>query len=72
MERPMWISVSDRMPKNFQLVLAFHPKEYPEGMRAYVQNGEWVAEDSMPTLRPAQYGSDPTHWMQLPNPPELG
>ena len=66
-----WISVEDRLPENGQLVnCAWHGEVFPAGFQVidddaeffnlYLQNGCGYAE-----------WSPVTHWMPLPDPPEV-
>ena len=66
-EQPRWISVKERLPKEFVSVLVYMPEERPlptvhEGFLA--REGVWYAN---------HFDRDPmeiTHWMPLPEPPK--
>ena len=66
-EQPQWISVTERLPKEFVSVLVYMPEERPlptvhEGFLA--REGVWYAN---------HFDRDPmeiTHWMPLPEPPK--
>ncbi len=57
-----WISVKDRLPNKFDRVLAIN-LNYPYYCIAELGNYGWSYED-------ACYDDEPTHWMQLPKPPQ--
>lgn len=65
-----WISVKERMPEKFQLVIGFCKSNYyPIDILEYRPNEQteesWLASDD--TLL-SEY--DVTHWMPLPEPPK--
>ena len=57
-----WISVSERLPEEDQLVLVFDPELADLGLATYTQSDGWLGECV------ALY--EPSHWMPLPAPPE--
>lgn len=65
---PKWISVKDRLPRNYMSVLAYMPRHYPCQLihECYIgSDGEWHSS--------AVYGvksEDITHWMPIPKPPK--
>ena len=59
---PRWISVEERMPERDKEVLCFfvYPDSTTVCQNVYYGNGHWLGE-----------GSFVTHWMPLPEPPEM-
>ena len=58
-----WIPVSERMPEDGVVVLAWNGKRVVFG---YARDGEWID-----TLYGWVIPNGPTHWMPLPEPPEV-
>ena len=58
-----WISVSDRMPEDGKVVLAWNRNRAVFG---YARDGQWID-----TLYGWVVPNGPTHWMPLPEPPEV-
>lgn len=59
------IPVTEKLPPEFKVVMAFHPKEYPDGMRAFIANGKWEADNMYYDFMPAIDCSDPIYWSPL-------
>lgn len=65
---PKWISVKDRLPRNYISVLAYMPSLYPREQvhECYIGgDGKWYSS--------AVHGvksEDITHWTPLPQPPK--
>lgn len=71
-----WINVKDRLPEPFVSVLLFAPSEPSPIFEAYyVSNGVFNAANIMRGNRGnygrLQLGEDVTHWMPMPEPPEV-
>lgn len=62
--KPGWISVKERLPKDFDQALAYDgDKHYPIGICHKGESGIWHSDMA--------YGMGTiTHWMPLPEPPE--
>jgi hypothetical protein len=58
-----WISVDERMPPDKTVVLAWSGKRVAFG---YVSDGNWID-----TLYGWFIPNGPSHWMPLPEPPEV-
>lgn len=61
-----WIPVSERLPKEDSVVLAFMPEGSelkPEVREMYFVEGEWMNDRG--------HWPEVTHWMPLPEPPEV-
>jgi hypothetical protein len=58
-----WISVSDRLPEDRTVVLAWQGKRVVFG---YARDGQWID-----TLYGWVIPDGTTHWMPLPEPPEV-
>jgi len=63
-----WIPVSDRLPERGSTVLGFLARDTAEGDHDY--HMAWRHMDDRPGLRWNGPG-EPTHWMPLPEPPEV-
>lgn len=57
-----WISVSERLPPDGTLVLAWNGKRVAFG---YARDGNWID-----TLYGWVIPNGPSHWMPMPPPPE--
>jgi hypothetical protein len=63
---PRWIPVSERLPEEDSVVLAFMPEGSelkPEVREMYFVEGEWMNDRG--------HWPNVTHWMPLPEPPEV-
>jgi hypothetical protein len=60
-----WIAVSERLPEKDGSVLVAWDTREPVGI-GHFSDGEWVD----PHFAISEYGR-PTHWMPLPEPPEV-
>lgn len=75
LEKPCWISVTERLPetresilgkKSSKVIVAFHFDDGTQGTdTAHTLNGEWVFEDHITVV-----ARTITHWMPLPTAPE--
>lgn len=65
--KPKWIPVGERLPQNFISVLVHIPdmKPCPTVMEAYRFDDGWVTKMAAFDIECA------THWMPLPEPPDL-
>ena len=63
-----WISVKERLPEKSGLYLTYHAKRGSMTMHYSVNNDAWNAFDHED--RP-KYALEVTHWMHLPEPPEV-
>jgi hypothetical protein len=63
-----WIPVSERLPERGRTVLGFLARYTTEGDHDY--HMAWRHMDDRPGLRWNGPG-EPTHWMPLPEPPEV-
>jgi hypothetical protein len=61
---PRWIPVSERLPPDRTVVLAWSGKRVAFG---YISDGQWID-----TLYGWFIPNGPTHWMPLPAPPTDG
>lgn len=69
---PLWIPVSERLPDRNVYVLVFIPAAAEKTYIASLdEGGMWFSSD--PTADAYSLGEDgaPTHWMSLPEPPEV-
>jgi len=69
-DKPRWIPVTERLPKEWWPVLGliqFHDEEEPPAQQVlwFLGNGHWRE-----TWRGDMIESSVTHWMPLPEPPE--
>ena len=55
-----WISVKDRLPKQYELVLVFNRNNFYLAIREGIEFYEYKEE----------YSISVTHWMPLPEPPK--
>lgn len=62
---PRWIPVSERLPESGETVLAWHYGEVQMAWLNHLTNG--VAY----FVRDTHYNFEPSHWMPLPEPPEV-
>lgn len=60
---PRWISVTERLPNEGERVLVFDKAFLQPEMGTYYSTDGWVG-DEIASL-------DPTHWVPLPEPPEV-
>lgn len=61
---PRWIPVSERLPEDDSVVLAFMPEGSelkPEVREMYFSDGEWMNDRG--------HWPEVTHWMPMPEPP---
>jgi hypothetical protein len=65
LEQPRWIPVSERLPEDKNSWLIFFEKENGAYPGSYF-NGDWYGSDG--EIIPS---SNVTHWMPLPEPPEV-
>jgi hypothetical protein len=65
---PRWISVGERLPERGCTVLGFLARSTTEGDHDY--HMAWRHMDDRPGLR-WNGPCEPTHWMPLPEPPEV-
>lgn len=68
-----WISVKDRLPERWKLVLALykwpHQERLKYGLRQYGDDNDWYNEFGQSTMN--IWDKEPiTYWMPLPEPPE--
>lgn len=63
-----WISTAERQPEKSGLYLTYHAKRGSMTMHYSVNNDAWNAFDHED--RP-KYALEVTHWMHLPEPPEV-
>ena len=61
MSEQRWIPVSERLPDDRTLVLAYASGRHVFG---YMQGGDWID-----TLYGWTLAAPPSHWMPLPEPP---
>ena len=63
---PQWIPVSERLPEDGKIVLVWHYSEVKTAWLNHFTNGVayFVQKDT-------GYTCEPTHWMPLPEPPEV-
>ena len=69
---PQWIPVSERLPDRNENVLIYIPAAAEKTYIASLdEGGMWFSSD--PTADAYSLGEDgaPTHWMPLPEPPEV-
>lgn len=59
-----WISVSDRLPRNGQIVLVWNNAYYWECAEHWTEDGRWVRCSDYRTIKA------PTHWAEVPGPPK--
>lgn len=72
-ERPRWISVKERMPKDERQVLAYYGFDHGDGYLGmmFVQVLDWFGHDPKPHFQhEGLNGMKVTHWMPLPEPPK--
>ena len=69
--QPKWISVEERLPDRYTPVLGNIKKDGTETYVAHVviMDGSWWAKDT--GVYYDDVGGDVTHWMPLPEPPEV-
>lgn len=61
-----WISVEERLPKDWDDVLVYMPRgKYMLVACTYVEAGNRFWDNDNKTMK-----FKPTHWMPLPNPPQ--
>jgi hypothetical protein len=57
-----WISIDDRLPNRAEDVIVFSEDKFQIDI-GFLMNGKWFSDrGELPTV---------THWMPLPNPPEV-
>lgn len=67
-----WVSVADRLPDEGDIVLCFEPRKYNQCVTQFIDSKsgfqkEWYEKDG------DGFGYHPfiTHWMPLPEPPDI-
>lgn len=65
--QPKWISVEERLPKQYVSVLVYMPDEYP---RPTVHEGYLMPDGIWDAAHYLRNPDDVTHWMPLPSMPE--
>lgn len=66
-----WISVKDRLPRNYTPVLAYIPS-LAQTMQQTVHECHIGADGEWHSSAAPAYREGVTHWMPLPEPPEVG
>lgn len=69
-----WISVDDRLPDEYGLVVAAYLYEFANDLDAcvcYFRNGNFrLSKNGIDSLAVVDMTFKPTHWMPLPKPPK--
>lgn len=66
-EMPKWISVEERLPKQYVSVLVYMPDEYP---RPTVHEGYLMPDGIWDAAHYLRNPDDVTYWMPLPDAPK--
>ena len=65
--QPKWISVEERMPKQYVSVLVYMPDEYP---RPTVREGYFMPDGIWDAAHYLRNPDEVTHWANMPEPPK--
>lgn len=73
MNKNEWISVKDRLPVDERTVLAYYGFDHGDGDlgRMFIGTLSYFAFEPEPHFQHASTGLTVTHWMPLPEPPEV-
>ena len=65
--QPKWISVEERLPKQYVSVLVYMPDEYP---RPTVREGYYMPDGIWDAAHYLRNPDEVTHWANMPEPPK--
>ena len=65
--QPKWISVEERLPKQYVSVLVYMPDEYP---RPTVREGYFMPDGIWDAAHYLRNPDEVTHWANMPEPPK--